>query len=204
MPFQLLKGYRVVLVRFLFPLWRPSSSGVDACAVTRVISTVAMSQVFWFQAPRLWLYPWCQRLLAIRAWLPVGYVEYASGLWMEVNTKSIWKENWGIVVESAERKNAMGRSGSTIGLRCSIHLSKPTVRSWWGQIGIMATSHWYWLTEEVWCFPICMYTWQVLFLLWPWLTRRIQVFWLDGWFADERMMTWKGMWIGSCRFSTNS
>ncbi len=59
-------------------------------------------------------------LLAIRAWLLVGYVEYASGLCMEVNTKWIWKENWVIVVDSAESKNAMGRSGSTIGSRCSI------------------------------------------------------------------------------------
>jgi hypothetical protein len=59
-------------------------------------------------------------LLATRAWLPVGYVEYASGLCMEGNTKWIWKENWGIMVDSAESKNAMGRSGSTIGSRCSI------------------------------------------------------------------------------------
>jgi hypothetical protein len=29
-------------------------------------------------------------LFGIRAWLLVGYVEYASGLCMEVNTKWIW------------------------------------------------------------------------------------------------------------------
>jgi hypothetical protein len=43
----------------------------------------------------------------------------------------------------------------------------------------------YWHTEEVWCFPICMYTWQVLSLLWPWLTPQIEVFRLDGWFAGQ-------------------